>query len=111
MQPTYSEIFAALGEIDTETLTLLESLVTRGVLSEQTDSAAQELIGHAYSIADRLAERRLLEDDADRYSVAEFTAALRAEIDAKKRKTPICPPTLAAFESYLALHGVESAAA
>lgn len=111
MKPTYSEIFQALGPIDSEALALLERLQAQGILSEQKESGAQELMGHARSIAARLTESRALADSSDRYSVAEFVAALRAEIDAKKQKTPICPPTLAAFEAYLAMQGLESVAA
>ncbi len=111
MQPSYSEIFAALGNIDSEALGLLQSLVANGTLSQQADQGARELMGHARSIGSRLTAGRSLADSNDRYSVAEFVAALRAEIDAKKQKTPLCPPTLAAFEGYLAMQGVESAAA
>ncbi len=109
MKPTFSEIFAALGPVDADVVALLESLVHRGVLAETNDRAAEELMGHARSIAGRLAASGPLENE--RYTVAEFVAALRAEIDAKKQKTPLCPPTLAAFESFLAQQGIESAAA
>lgn len=111
MQPSYSEIFAALGNIDSDTLGLLEGLVKNGTLSPQAGRGADELMGHARSIAGRLRAGRPPERSRDRYSVAEFVAALRAEIDAKKQKTSLCPPTLAAFEAYLALQGVDSAAA
>jgi hypothetical protein len=110
MKPTFSEIFAALGPVDPEVVTLLESLVRRGILPETNDRAAEELIGHTRSIANRLAAFHPLVED-ERYTVEEFVAALRAEIDSKLRKTPICPPTLAAFESYLAQRGIEAAAA
>ncbi len=105
MKPTFSEIFAALGPVDADVVELLESLVHRGILPELKERAAEELLGHARSIAGRLAESRALAGGGDRYSVAEFVAALRAEIDAKKQKTPLCPPTLAAFEAYLAQQG------
>ena len=110
MKPTYAEIFAALGPIDAEAIALLESLVARGTLPEANDRAAEELIGHASSIAGRLAASRPLAAN-ERHTVPEFVAALRAEIAAKKRKTPICPPTLAAFEGYLAQQGIEADAA
>lgn len=110
MKPTYPEIFAALGNVDAEVVALLESLVRRGVLPEINEKAAEELLGHASSIAGRLATFHPLVED-ERYTVGEFVLALRAEIDAKKRKTSLCPPTLAAFESYLAQQGIEAAAA
>lgn len=109
MKPTFSEIFAALGNVDADVTQLLESLVARGILPQATDRAAEELLGHARSIAGRLEASRPLQND--RYTAHEFVAALRAEIDAKKQKTAFCPPTLAAFESYLAQQGIESAAA
>lgn len=110
MKPTYSKIFAALGNVDAEVVALLDSLVRRGVLPEINTRAAEELLGHATSIAGRLASFHPLVED-ERYTVEEFVLALRAEIDAKNRKTSLCPPTLAAFESYLARGGVEVAAA
>lgn len=109
MKPTFTEIFAALENVDAEAIALLESLVARGILPEASDRAAEELMGHARSIAARLAASRSAENDP--YTVHEFVAALRAEIDAKKQKTPFCPPTLAAFEAYLATQGLESVAA
>jgi hypothetical protein len=110
MKPTFSEIFAALGPVDAEVVTLLESLVRRGILPEANERAAEELLGHARSIADRLASFHPLVED-ERYTAGEFVLALRAEIAMKKQKTPYCPPTLAAFESFLAQQGIEAAAA
>lgn len=110
MKPTFSEIFAALGPVDPEVVGLLESLVARGALPQANDRAAEELLGHARSIAGRLAALHPLVD-GERYPVAEFVAALRAEIDAKKNKTSFCPPTLAAFEAYLVQQDVVAIAA
>lgn len=110
MQPTYSEIFAALGNLDPEAVDLLEAMVAQGSLPLLRDRHASELLSHARSIASRLEATRRLEA-GETYPVAEFLAALRAEIAAKPVKTPICPVVLAAFEAHLALQGVETVAA
>ena len=111
MQPTYSEIFGALGKVENAVTGLLESLVAQGTLPSLPNRAAEELHSHTRAIAARLAAARPLEGDRERYAAEEFVAALRAEIDAKPKKTPYCPPVLAAFEAHLATRGIAASAA
>ena len=110
MKPTYSEIFAALGNVDPEVVSLLESLVVNRSVPQVGERGASELLFHARSIASRLEAARRL-DVGQHYEIAEFVAALRAEIAAKPSKTSWCPPVLAAFEARLATLGIEIQAA
>lgn len=110
MQPTYSEIFTALGNVDPVVVNLLESLVANRSVPQVGERGADELLSHARSIATRLQAARRLEV-GERYEVAEFVAALRTEIAAKPTKTSWCPPVLAAFEAHLGTLGTEIQAA
>lgn len=110
MRTNYDEIFAPLAIADPEVTALLERMVANRTLPRVTEGGANELTGHARSIAARLAAARPLAA-GERYEVTEFLSALRAEIEAKPARTAWCSLVLTAFEARAATHDVETVAA